>query len=549
MVDGKRGAVLPDAAVGGGQPAGQDHRGPGHHRQARRAAARLHRRTGGAVRLLHRRHDHAGAGAAGAQPHAQRRRDPRAHGHQPLPLRHAHAHPAGGASGGKGWQSAARAPAREARHERRSSPARGVLAGGGALVVASACGRQLGAPAQATRRDAGPKLPGSLQAALPGRLDPDRRRRHVTVFTGKAELGQGIKTALVQVAAEELVVDPERMTIVTADTARTPNEGYTAGSHSMQDSGTAIRNAAAQVRVILPAWPAQRLGVAPEQLQAHDGTLKAPDGRSVGYGELVAGDVLHVQAQPQSALRRPAQFTRDGRNLPRLDIPAKVTGGVAYVQDLRLPGMVHARVLRPPSPPRNCARSTRRRSRRCRRAEGGARRPLRRRDRAARMAGRHRHGARSPLPRNGTSRPRCRRRTASTSTCCPGRSRTSSSPSRATASPAARRRSAGYVRPYQLHGSIGPSCAVAQVQDGMTTVWTHSQGVFPLRKALAELLGQATTSALHPHGGLRLLRPQCRRRRRRPMPRCSHRRCPASRCACSGCARTSTCGSPTARRW
>ncbi len=105
-----------------------------------------------------------------------------------------------------------------------------------------------------------PPLPGSLKS-VPMlnswiRIDADGR---ITVFTGKAELGQGLKTALIQLAAEELVVEPMAIHLVTADTSQTPNEGYTAGSHSMQDSGTAIVNAAAQVRAILIAQAAARL--------------------------------------------------------------------------------------------------------------------------------------------------------------------------------------------------------------------------------------------------------------------------------------------------
>ena len=97
--------------------------------------------------------------------------------------------------------------------------------------------------------------PASLDSWI--RIDADGT---ITVFTGKAELGQGIKTALIQVAAEELVVDPRAIKLVTADTARTPNEGYTAGSNSMKDSGTAILHAAAQARELLVAEAARRLG-------------------------------------------------------------------------------------------------------------------------------------------------------------------------------------------------------------------------------------------------------------------------------------------------
>ncbi len=137
--------------------------------------------------------------------------------------------------------------------------------------------------------------------------------------------------------------------MVTADTSRTANEGYTSGSHSMQDSGTAIRNAAAQVRALLVAEAARRLDLPAENFRTENGAVIAPDGRRFGYGDLVAGDMLHVQAQAASKLKDPSTFKVMGQPVPRVDIPAKVTGGAAYVQDMRLPGMVHARVVRPPS--------------------------------------------------------------------------------------------------------------------------------------------------------------------------------------------------------
>ena len=121
----------------------------------------------------------------------------------------------------------------------------------------------------------------------------------VTVFTGKAELGQGIRTALIQVAAEQLYLAPDRITLITADTARTPNEGYTAGSHSMQDSGTAIMNAAAEVRAILVAAAADRLGADPAaNLVTSAGRITAPNGSSLGYGDLVASLTPDRLAQP-----------------------------------------------------------------------------------------------------------------------------------------------------------------------------------------------------------------------------------------------------------
>ena len=227
---------------------------------------------------------------------------------------------------------------------------RQVLAGGGALIVSfsltDAFAQDQAAPAAAHP----PKSIGSLKETpfLDSwvRIDADGR---ITVFTGKAELGQGFKTAFQQIAAEELDVPFKSLTVVTADTGRTANEGYTAGSHSMQDSGTAILNAAAQARELLIAEAARRLDVPAESLRTENAAVVSPDGQRLGYGDLVAGGMLHVQAQPQSKLKDPAKYTVVGQPVPRVDIPAKVTGGAAYVQDMRLPGMVHARVVRPPS--------------------------------------------------------------------------------------------------------------------------------------------------------------------------------------------------------
>jgi hypothetical protein len=230
------------------------------------------------------------------------------------------------------------------------------LGQGGALVVSFALplhARAAETPAAGAAtpgNDGATKLPGSLadEPMLDAWLRIDASNR-VTVFTGKAELGQGIRTALLQLAAEELVVAPARIEFVTADTARTPDEGYTAGSQSMQHSGAAIQNAAAQAREILLGLAARRLAVAREALRVDDGVIHAADGRTLSYGALVSSETLHVRAQPQSRLVDVQARRLVGRDMPRVDIPAKVTGGAAYVQDLRLPGMLHARVVRPPS--------------------------------------------------------------------------------------------------------------------------------------------------------------------------------------------------------
>ncbi|MBV9017989.1 MAG: xanthine dehydrogenase family protein molybdopterin-binding subunit [Alphaproteobacteria bacterium] len=362
---------------------------------------------------------------------------------------------------------------------------RAVLAGAGALVVSlTPAPRRVAAQAPA-----GSTLPPSFEKSpmLDAwiRIEADGK---ITVFTGKAELGQGIKTALIQIAAEELVVPPEAIHLITADTALTPDEAYTAGSHSMQDSGTAIRHAAAEVRELLLGAAAGRWQLATERLQATGGAVIADDGRRAGYGELVSGELLHVRAEPHAKPVDPAHHRMVGASLPRVDIPAKVAGGEAYVQDLRLPETVHARVVRPPS--------------------YGA--TLRRVDAAAaeKMPGVvkiHRDGSYLAVIAAGEYQAiAAARALAAAAEWAEG----AKLPERdglfdwLAAQPAQqvpvlddlgempsgmRVVEGSYRRAYQMHGSIGPSCAVGLFKNGALTVWTHSQGVYPLRGALAQL--------------------------------------------------------------
>jgi len=362
------------------------------------------------------------------------------------------------------------------------------VAGAGALVVSFALLPRLSAGQGAPVARA-PMLPGSLKdtSMLDAwiRVDADGT---ITVFTGKVEFGQGVKTALIQLAAEELFVAPARIQLVTADTSRTPNEGYTAGSNSLKDSGTAIMNAAAQVREMLVRIAASRLGVPADSLVVQDGRVRAADGRSVAYAELVAGQTLHVPAQPQSKLRDPKHRAVVGKALPRVDIPGKVTGAVAYVQDLRLPNMAHARVVRPPSY-----------SARLRALDSGA---------AEKMPGVLkvvRDGSFVAVVAEGEyqaiaamealGRGATWDETATLSPKTDPYAELQSLPHedyqlRGDATPSAKPWSveSSYRRPYQMHAAIGPSCAVALFEANKLTVWTHSQGVYPLKGALAEML-------------------------------------------------------------
>jgi len=366
---------------------------------------------------------------------------------------------------------------------------RHVLAAGGALIVGFSLPRLLSAQ-QGQPSGQGPRLPGSLRTTP--MLDAWIRidANGIVVFTGKAELGQGIKTALIQVAAEELVVDFDRIKLITADTAQTPNEGYTAGSQSMQDSATAIRHAAAQAREILIEVAAQRLNVLAEQLTTRNGEVIAADGRRMSYGELASGDLLHVAAQPQSKLKEPAAFTVIGKPIPRVDIPAKVTGGIAYVHDLRLPGLVHARVVHPPSPAahlRAVETATVERMPGVLKIvrDGSFLGVVQREYQAVKAMDALAQAARweetKSLPDPADLYGWMRRAPAKDFVILENRAAAGGGTGTHTLE-------ASFHRPYQMHGSIGPSCAVGLLENETLTVWTHSQGVYPLRKSIAELL-------------------------------------------------------------
>ena len=313
----------------------------------------------------------------------------------------------------------------------------------------------------------------------------------MTVSPGKVEIGQGIVTALAQIAADELDVDYKRIRIVSGDTARTPNEGVTAGSLSIQDSGSALRFACAEAREMLFQAAATRLGVRTAALSVEDGSIANPAGQKATYWELAGADMLKREATAQARPKASNELKLVGKDIARRDIPGKVTGGEAYVQDMRLPGMLFGRVVRPPSP----------RARLLSFDESAARRmpgvavvvrdgsfigvAAQREEQAIAAVQAIRKSAKwdekPDLPQAGPGmfeRMKSMRASDSVVSDIKG------------PAPAATARvvEANYTRPFQSHGSIGPSCAVAHWKDGKLQVWSHSQGVFPLRGDLAKAL-------------------------------------------------------------
>ncbi len=368
---------------------------------------------------------------------------------------------------------------------------RQVLAGGGSLIVSFSLGDALAQDAKPAAAPPPPSPPGSLKETpfLDSwvRIDADGS---ITVFTGKAELGQGFKTAFQQIAAEELDVPFASLKVITADTHLTANEGYTSGSQSMQYSGTAIQNAAAQVRELLVTEAARRLDLPAGNFRTENGVVISPDGQRFGYGELVGHDTLHVQAQPKSNLKDPATFKIMGQPIPRVDIPAKVTGGEAYVQDMRLPGMVHARIVRPPSYGAvltECDTSAVEKMPGFVKVvrDGNFLAVVAKKEfqtvKAMKVLAKAAKWKETPsLPKQDDL--------LSVLTSMKSNDKTIFQQGSPSAASGQKTLEATYTRPYQAHGSIGPSCAVAQLIDGAMTVWTHTQGVYPDRQGIAQML-------------------------------------------------------------
>ena len=310
----------------------------------------------------------------------------------------------------------------------------------------------------------------------------------IEVRVGKVELGQGILTALAQIAAEELGVPLAQVRTVPAHTDQGPDEGLTAGSMSIIVSGPAVRGAAANVRGLFAAEAARRWDVDPGQVTVEAGVLRHEQ-QSTTYGDLAAAVDLDVDVDPHLAGTAATATGLVGSSVARLDLPDKVTGRFRYIADVRLPGMLFGRVLRPPSPGASlegvdaAAVETEDGVHVVRDgsflavvapSEAGATRALARLEAAARWA------ERDTLPDET--------RIAELLQSGPHETTTVVDDGAPTA--AARTLRARYSRPFLAHASIAPSCAVARWEpDGRVTVWSHSQGIYRLRDAIAQALG------------------------------------------------------------
>jgi nicotinate dehydrogenase subunit B len=369
---------------------------------------------------------------------------------------------------------------------------RDFLKGSGALVVAFSVPLSLNRAAQAAGTGRAAIGPASIDDQLIDSwivVKPDGR---VTIHTGKVELGTGLKTAQMQIAADELDVALSSIDYVQSDTWLTPDQGTTSGSQSLKTQwAEGLRHAAAEARAVLLRLASERLGVPVDQLTVKDGVVMATtdSSKKVGYGELIGGKRFDLKITGKVQPKKPSELKVVGRSVHHVDVTDKVRSKHQYVQNLKVPGMLHGRVVRPPGI--NATLDS---------VNGFPRRipglvkvvvqkdfvgvVCEREEQAIRAAKELRVSWKNPggvptydqlyasmVKQVGTARLLA----------------ADGDVDKAMAG-AATTLEATYYYPYQLHGSMGPSCAVASVVGEEVTVWSPTQGVYPLRSAVARMI-------------------------------------------------------------
>lgn len=363
---------------------------------------------------------------------------------------------------------------------------RKLLKGTGALVVtfslASKAGEALAQAPAAAKPVALTEVDSFLAIDKAGK---------VTVYSGKVDLGTGVRTALAQMAAEELDVPFNQVSLITGDTQLTPDQGTTWGSLSVQVGGMQIRNAAATARNALMDEAARKLGVKREELTVSDGTISG-GGKKITYAQLVGGRSLSLKVDDKVKTKDPASFKIVGKSVARVDIPDKVTGKFTYMQDFRVAGMMHGRVIRPPA--------------------FGAKLESVDESSVKNIPGvrvvkeNNFLGVVASSEWNAVRAARQLKAQWSKSETLPDQAKlwehvrntkvvqdqvTSNVGNTAGAgmalASAGKKLEATYDFAINLHGSIGPSCSVAEFKDGKLTSWSASQATHTLRKQLAQM--------------------------------------------------------------
>src|SRR5208282_3465112 len=374
------------------------------------------------------------------------------------------------------------APVKTSRFSRRA-----ILMGGALTIGSALTGRRTSASAQGA-----PGAPRVLDTSEVDAFLAVNGDGTVTVFCGKVDLGQGLRIAIRQIAAEELGIGVDKIKYIEGDTALTPDQGRTSGSNGIQRGGMQMRQAAATARKALIALAAQRLNMKPEDLIATGGEVRPKaGGAGIGFANLIGGRQFDLKLDPKAPLKDRATYTIVGKPLPRPDVALKCTGTTTYVHDFTLPGMQHARVIRPPAIGATLISVD----------EDSVKnlpdvKVVRIKNflavvaedewttvRAARAL-RAQWSEWSGLPAQD--------KLVETLRADPGITDQSLVTKGAPVTPRpqnAKTLAATYFWPMQSHASLGPSCAVADVRANSATVWTASQGTHDNQTTFARFLG------------------------------------------------------------
>ena len=371
---------------------------------------------------------------------------------------------------------------------------RALLRGAGALVVTFAI-----APGRAGAQERTPQQTDALEIAPTKSISPDAVQGflaidpagQVTVYAGKVDLGTGVETALMQIVADELDVPLGRLTMIQGDTALTPDQGPTNSSLAIEKGGMQLRHAAATLRAELLRRAAARLHAASGDLRIVDGVVHAGSAEQVDIGALAAETPIVLEIDPAAPLKPPSEYKLVGTSVPRVDIPGKVFATFTYMQDFRLLGMLHGRVVRPPALGATLLS-----------VDEASVRSLPGNVKVVRIA--NFLGVAADTEWAAIKAAQTLAATWSDVSNLPDEANlfdfvratpvsqeavTSNAGDVAHALAQSRRRlSATYDFAIHTHGSIGPSCAVVEVKDGQVMCWTASQATHNLRRQLAACL-------------------------------------------------------------
>jgi CO/xanthine dehydrogenase Mo-binding subunit len=363
------------------------------------------------------------------------------------------------------------------------------LAASGALVVGFALAPMTPALAQQAARGAFP-LRGVADDAVDSFL-AIARDGTVTLYSGRVDLGTGLRASYRQIVAEELDVPYERIVMIDGDTALTPDQGGTGGSTAIVGAGVQIRQAAATARQALLKLASERLSIPAEQLNVTDGVVRAGTGRSLSYGDLIAGNRFDIETDAKAPLKNAAQYKYVGKSLRRPDLPAKMTGRHTYLHDFKLPNMLHARIIRPSAIGATLAEVDESSI-----ANIQGARVVRIQNFLAVVADNEWNAVRAArqlrvrwtgggnLPGSDAVHAMMRASAAERNEDLIRQGNSAA----ALQANGVRRFNATYEWPAQSHASMGPSCGVADAKDGQITVWSASQGTHRARQVIARAL-------------------------------------------------------------